>query len=830
MNKIITLLFVFLLFVPASLAVGGGIRGYWTFNDTLTDLTGNASLTWDDTGTINLVNGVIGQARQADTVTDYASIPFATFDTNAWTEYTYAMMYYFDNAEINDNMLSRDTAGFKVNYLKFHDGNKIRFAQGTGGATISADVATTNSKWYCVVASAKEGSNITLYVNGTTSSTAFPGTFATVDEDLTILDQTGNIDELLIADEAWSYTEAENYCDNIGNGTFYPFTPTPTPTGTTYAIISLKDLYDNSSLPDGTTCYMGSVSNTSVGGVCSFYNQTTGLNYSVGSADYFTTTGTVTENTTTNVYLYGAFPTLTAYDVEGDAINTFNVTTGVQSNQTTTGSLKLLFPPDDTTAVNVTAPYFFLYSDNLTTTGKDTGNYNFSGLYQSVLTINATNAYTGNPLLNFTGWAYHNETGHNVSFSDTGTGTATLNVLFGNYTIYIDAYEYSISENNTAYIGIDTPAETQTFNLLSENSIYLTIFDEEDSTLITQNITIILSGNTSETTYYTTTGHFFFENLTDGAWSLKLSGTNYTLRTYDVNVADRSSQVLNVFLSRATDLVTFNVIDFDSAQSVVGASAIQQRLINGTWTTIASRLTDITGRAQFTYTIGVNYRFSFTKTGYEDEIFSLNPIIFTSYDIRLQQTQVVDEDLGLFDVNIVYFPKIFYNNQNNSFTFSVTSPGGSLETYGYCLAYPGGTICDTGVDSQGEMFLTGNYFITNATFFDRVNLSYWYESVFSTENTTFFVQFLIDGSANTGTIFKEKDNTFGLSAFERYFIAIIVTILIAGMLTLFGNPIMGGLGIMVGLGFFVFTGFISIWSVMPGLLLLFLILLRKSDT
>jgi len=40
------------------------------------------------------------------------------------------------------------------------------------------------------------------------------------------------------------------------------------------------------------------------------------------------------------------------------------------------------------------------------------------------------------------------------------------------------------------------------------------------------------------------TGIFFIDNLQDGAYNIKFSGGNYTLKSYDVTVADRSTQTL----------------------------------------------------------------------------------------------------------------------------------------------------------------------------------------------------------------------------------------------------------------------------------------------
>ncbi|RKZ03352.1 hypothetical protein DRQ25_17855 [Candidatus Fermentibacteria bacterium] len=597
------------------------------------------------------------------------------------------------------------------------------------------------------------------------------------------------------------------------------------PAGLPYTHVLITDLYNNATLPDGTTCYLGEVSNTSVSGVCSFYNQTTGLNYSVGSTNYFTATGTAVENSTINTQLLGAFPNVTAYNVEAVAVTTFNLTTAFTSNTTGAGSARLLLPPNASTSVNVTALNYFLLVANITTGSQDLDDKNVSGLYQTTFTINATNKYTGTLLSNFTGYAYHNDTGYNYTFNTTGN-TTSFNALLGNYSVYVDVAGYSIGSDNTQSVLVDNTTKNLTFSLYSENSIFINIYDEETSIKILDNVSVIVSGNSSEETYYTTSGGLFVDNLTDGSYSIKFNSANYTQRTYIVSVADRSTQTLNAYLSASTDNVVLSIVDYDTATSLEGASIQQQRIVNGSWVNVESKLSDITGRAQFSFTIGTKYRFVVSYTGYTTKYFELDPIIFTSYYIRLEQIQTITEDYSRVDVTIYNTPQQFVNEQGNNFTLTFGSATGTLESYGYTLTFPGGSSAGAGVSANGETFAyTAN--ITGASFGDRVNLTYWYDSIFN-DNTTYTQLYLIDGAPQNGTAAKLKTDSYGMGAVEKGLLAMFIVLLVAFAFAVFGVPLIGVVAGLFLQAYFTYIGYLNIWFVVPSILIGLLVIVGSK--
>lgn len=597
-----------------------------------------------------------------------------------------------------------------------------------------------------------------------------------------------------------------------------------------YTHIKLQDVYDNANLEGINVTLTNGVSNlTQSDGIAYFYNQTT-LNFTAydPSGLYFnyTSTTTPTENSTTTYEIYGAFPGIQAYDVEGSSIISFNITNAYYTNSTSTGTAYTYFAPNSTNEpVNLTSANYYLYEGSINTTGQDTSTKNISGLYQSVITVNATNAYTGEVLNNYTGWIYNEDTGYNQTFNTTGNQT-TLYAVEGNHTVFIDVPGYSISSNNydnQNYTALNN--YTITFNLYSENSVNVNIYKEEDASPILENITVLVEGSSSSDTFYTNTSNLFIEGLSDGNYTFKLSGVNWTQRSYIVTVADRSTQNLNTYLSNASDTVTFTNLDFDTSQPIEAVAMYQQRLINNTWTTIESKYTDITGKTQFTHDLNVKYRFTAEKETYESKVFDLDPIIYTSYTIRLQKSLTVDTNNGLFDVSLVYYPKYFTNEANNTFTFTFGSVGGSLQTYGYLLTYPGGTQGSSGSSANGETFNTGNFTVTGAVYGDYANLTYWYDSTLGS-NKTYSAQIPIQNITNNNALQDNANNDYGLGVLDKLLIATIVIILFAGVLTLFGSAEFGMLGGMIALGIFTYIEFVSLWAAIPVFIVGVLLLLR----
>ena len=470
-------------------------------------------------------------------------------------------------------------------------------------------------------------------------------------------------------------------------------------------------------------------------------------------------------------------------------------------------------------------------SQNITINALYNGTQNVTGIYNTLLNITVENAYTHNPLENFTGWVYDQTSGYNESYTVTSYKGYVGLLKDRDYTIYATNPSYAIDSelnyknetwNNTLY--------NVTFSLYTNNSIRIKIYDENTGLLITgTNISIIVTGNETETTYTTTTGQKFIDNLKDGNYSIKFSGGNYTLKTYTVTVADRSTQELNAYLSTSSATVIFTVRDSDSYSVIEEASITMYKLINGSFVVVEAKNTDITGRAQFTYITGIQYKFFVSKTGYDDKVFYLDPIIFSSYNINLDKDIALEEDQNYLGVNIQFYPTTFYANKTNTFTWLIQSPSGTLTSYNINISYPGGSQTFSGSNSIGEEFNL-NFTIPSSVEIDsKVNLTYCYKSSMGTNTRCYDLQYSITGIYSESSLTAIKDNTYGLSLLSRIIIATITVIIVAGLLTFLGNFLIEGVAGLLLLGFLAKIGFIPLWSVLLSLTIGVVFIIWRSD-
>lgn len=427
-----------------------------------------------------------------------------------------------------------------------------------------------------------------------------------------------------------------------------------------------------------------------------------------------------------------------------------------------------------------------------------------------------------------------------LNYTNLGTGITNLaNITNGtsnsltiaknqNYSFYFDVNGYSIATANRTASNLTN--QQMNFTLYTNNSVSIYIYDEDTNLLITQNITVVLTGTSTTNTYTTTTGNLYIDNIADGTYSVSFSNANYTLKTYSITVASRSTQTLNAYLTTSSNTVVFSTVDFDSAASLTGATYTQARQINGTWTVIDTRTSDITGRVQFSYQTNVNYQFTVSLTDYTTEQFYLNPVIFTSYTIRLHKITTlssINTPQGL-NVVITYNPSSFYNNGSiQTFTWTISDATGSLTAYNLSTATPNAVLTSSGTNAYGQQF-THNLNFTGAGLTDTFNVTYCYDTTISSVKC-FNYKFLIIGTYTTTSFLANKDNTYGMGILERVLIVTGIIVTIAGLVFFIGGALAGLPVALLLMGYFYYTGFISLWMILPSLFIGIVILLGRQE-
>jgi hypothetical protein len=377
------------------------------------------------------------------------------------------------------------------------------------------------------------------------------------------------------------------------------------------------------------------------------------------------------------------------------------------------------------------------------------------------------------------------------------------------YTVFIDAAGYAYA--NKTLLTNDN-IKFMNFSLYPTNSILMYVRDEGTGLLLTENSTALFSYDGGEFTENITNGTHLVESLTPAQYTITFDSESYESRVYIVTVTNRSHQTLTAFLTSSTSTTTFTVLDANSGSDVINALVTMYRTMNGSWAAIEARYTDITGRAQFSYTSSVNYKFYISRTNYTNLVFYLNPILFDSYTIELEPIISLDHAQDYDHTAIIYDPKLFYVGVDNNFTWIIQNPYGELIQYGYNLTWDGGYSTASGSNAIGEQLNT-NFTLTGLGSLDQITLHYYYETTIAgIRNFTYYYPVIIATSNNT--MLANKNTTYGLGLFERVFITVVMVLFIVGIATMVGQALAGmGLGLAM-FGFFVYIGFLPVWLVL----------------
>lgn len=467
---------------------------------------------------------------------------------------------------------------------------------------------------------------------------------------------------------------------------------------------------------------------------------------------------------------------------------------------------------------------WFNQNQTITVTALSNATQTIQNLSHANLTIYAIDGNTNASLsgynltilsLNYSGW-----TGETTS-SVTNHSFYIINGTY-NVTISMPGYAVFYSQANITVSG----NTNHTFVLYLANSVSINILDEITNNPIYDNITIRWSDNSTTWENVTNTSTLFVSNITTGNYTLLFYASNYSTRTYSITVGPSSHQFLTAYMISSTYSTIFTIKDIDTGNLLSDVSITMYKLINSTWTTVESKVSDISGKAQFYYDPIANYRFYLSATEYEDYIFYLNPILFSTYDVYMTKTSVLNYSVDFDDISFIYSPTTFSNNANTSLNFLISSPSGMLTNYGIKVTYPGGNDSDSGVNAIGEQ-LTLDVNVTNATAFDYVVLEFNYTtSLAGTRSYTFNLP--INMNITSGTWLTNKDKTYGMGIFERMLIATIIIIFVVGIATMVGQALPGiALGLFV-YGFLVFIGFVPLWAILPSMLVGVLFLIWKS--
>lgn len=255
------------------------------------------------------------------------------------------------------------------------------------------------------------------------------------------------------------------------------------------------------------------------------------------------------------------------------SINTFNSTNNLYQNTTSSGTV-LLFANNGSN--NIKTDVAGNYSKNSTCTSTNTIstiNCNVTGVYDSVLSLQAYNGATS--VSSFTINVTSTSIGGGYLYSQSTTNGTLLLPMTQGYT-----YQVTFSSNGyvttSANITVDSAVEAYNFSTSLTRTLYVTFLDEETEYIINYTtIFLEMIGNNQSANLTTTNGTIFVTILTAGNYTLRYGANGYATRLYKVSIDDSVSQNLNLTLLNSSSATTVTVYVYDEIGSPVEGAVVK---------------------------------------------------------------------------------------------------------------------------------------------------------------------------------------------------------------------------------------------------------------
>ena len=823
--KLILILSIFIILSSFASAITLNDAELWiTFDDAdlsasnPTDVSGN-NYNLYNRGATTGQTGKINEGFSFDEVTS-DKIKTENYDWNFNTDFTMGCWVYPTDT-IETRMVFRPTDNDDSDRLQagINVDNTITYYLASGSAwdsPLTTTGAVTDNAWNLLIIG-RSGNTKYVFINNNAGESGATNKNP-VNTKLSFgdyLTQNSTIAYDGTLDECFVYNRFLNSSERTA---IYTATQNPYVALSANFTITARSEYNNSNtLTNFSALINGTIYSTTNGTIITPYNQSQGLifNITLSSTNWFNTTynlynisSNLAGSLNQSIISFGCYQKITNNvltcvngTINQDA-NTYNFTVGVNGYY------------------NVTQEETINALDNKT--------ISFNGFYNSNLTF-SNNFITGpgNETLvcnyTITGITY-------PSYSENviGPNSSSVGLINGTYNITADCPDYAYSYET---IIINDTTESVTFDLYTTNSIDISIFDETTgASLNGTNITVTKILGAVQEVNITSTGTISYSELTAGNYTFNFEGDDYPQRSYSVSIGNKTYQTLNVYLlANTTDKVIFAFEEYNSNQVIEGITLQISKVINGTDTLIAVLTSDITGRTQFYFDTTERYCFIATKTSYTTKTWCLDPIIFTSYTIKLQTSVSLETGDDYEEILIDWTPKQFWNNVNNTIIFTFANPRGSLTNYGFNATLDNGTsVSASGTNAYGEV-INKVLPIANSQYGDKVTLYYYYKKSGDAEYRTFKLIYNIYGyNATTDSLLDNPPEDYGLGEFEKTLISVGITVLVGGAGAYFGGALAGGVMALFMFVWLIYIAFLNFWVGIISIILLFIIISWRS--
>ncbi len=662
-------------------------------------------------------------------------------------------------------------------------------------------------------------------------------------------DLFGQMDEVYVFNGTLSKEDAQDLY-NSGDGLFaesgvFPEAPPPIEAGPGDFAIAAIDLYDGTTLENLTVSITNSsfsfTQSTSNGTILVLNSSFTfDRNYDIEfssnqSGGYFNVTSQsvfINNSLSGNNSLFQSILLVNVTEViTNNSILAFTASVPLQSNiSNSSGISKLLLKAGDFN-INAAATGFITSHTNFSINPLETKSISMV-MGTSNLTIIALSS--DGTVNNFNTTLELISTGYRET-KETNSGKVVFSTLIGIYNVTLNASGFAFAhEAITISAGNQFP--NITFNLFSENSINITIFDEETNEIINYTlVTLVMDHENQKFTNTTNTGNSFFIGLFDGLWSLLASSPIHAAREYIFTIVPQSTSTLNVYLLNASngEDKTFNIKNKQD-QTLPDSTITVSNKINTSFVTVAQRVTDFAGQANIFLSSSNDYRFTVEANGFTTKIFDLTPVA-SAYDIIMDPTTSIDFTTVFNDVSFTIFPPSSTITVSDSQNFSIvtSSPEGMITYFGLNSSFNNTDRITnvTGSPAGGTASITINTTGFNSTtiavdFFIKINGEDGIVSVHRDYRTSLFV---VPGNSSAQSVADKYKDSFSNVGKSLIIVGAAVAVILALAEVGVPNFVNGVAGVVVII-FGAVVGWIPITqSIIVSFIILAMAFIRRAD-
>lgn len=364
--------------------------------------------------------------------------------------------------------------------------------------------------------------------------------------------------------------------------------------------------------------------------------------------------------------------------------------------------------------------------------------------------------------------------------SSTTNGTLIIALPPDDYDITITSDGY---KSQTRDITITEGSyNSEFFNLLAEGDYIVNVFNASDGSRFTQDTSLKLIGDGQERSYTIADGLKYLHNLTLGElYQFQFVSAGFSNSYYD-NTFSISNYETNAYMADNGTEIEFLVQDVRTTK--INDATIQiEAFVQGNYTLIGQRLTDILGIARFNLEDGTQHRITITKNGYQTQQFTLEIDSTDSpYTITLEDEVQIDFENVYSDMFFKYTPlnSTLYPTVHN---FSLRIYGPNIENYGIRLYNGSNLIASSNLTSGNytsisfnvspyiNTTLIGHYFFERENFSIVIDTQTYYIVTHAQQYSTDTLRAYMVNNVNIGTRFA----LWGIACFILFLILVSIS-------------------------------------------------------